>query len=83
MAVRPEKPPPKPDERRPFTIDYDWSAGAILGYIYSLSGVDMCALGGPAKAFESEIRETLLSYDARGEYAEAAQFYLILAQKPR
>jgi SAM-dependent methyltransferase len=65
-----------------FAIPYVWTLDAIIGNLYSTSVASRHALGERADAFEADLRQTLLAYDARGEFPATLSFGYTLARRP-
>lgn len=68
--------------RSTFPVSQVWSLDALVGYLYSLSGVSRRVLGDNAAPFEADLRQALLAYDETGAYAEVVEFFLILCRRP-
>ena len=66
-----------------FLVPYVWSLDAITGYLFSTSVASPHALGDRAAGFETDLRRTLLAYDASGHYPATLSFGCTLARRPR
>lgn len=59
-----------------------WTFDSIIGNIYSWSGNLKNTLGNDVDAFESDMRDALVDFDASGHYTEVMNFGYTLARKP-
>lgn len=57
----------------------EWTLDDLIGNLYSTSFASPAVLGEKRKAFEADLRQTLLAYDSSGTYAEKMTFYALLA----
>lgn len=65
-----------------FVEPYQWSIESIIGYLFSTSGHSHHVLGENAKAFENDLRTTLLDFDKTGEYRANIDFGFVMGRKP-
>ena len=66
----------------PFICPHDWTVESIIGNLYSTSRCSKNVLGDSAEAFEADLRNALLAYDATGRYPEAMRWGYTLGRKP-
>ena len=69
-------------ENHEFSHPYEWTTDSIIGTLYSASGNLKKTLGDESGAFEAELRDRLLSHDARGRFEQVMSFGYTVAAKP-
>ena len=69
-------------ENHEFSYPYERTTDMIIGGLYSGSGNLKKRLGDESSAFEAELRDVLLSHDARGRFKEVMRFGYTLATNP-
>ncbi len=67
-------------ENHEFSYPYEWTMDTIIGNLYSSNLKS--TLGDESSAFEAELRDALLSHDARGRFKEVMRFGYTLATNP-
>jgi ubiquinone/menaquinone biosynthesis C-methylase UbiE len=67
---------------REFRADHEWTADALVGFLFSTSVLSRAALGGLAAAFESDIRGELHAASPSGRFSQSISFACDLYRRP-
>ena len=65
-----------------FRVRHVWTLDALVGFLYSTSGVSKHALGDKAEDFEADFRSSLIAFDSCGQYEETARFGYLFGSSP-